>query len=172
MLDEEKYNLALAYATRMHEGQRRMGGDDYITHPIAVAELLRARGYTIEYQITALFHDLLEDTEAEEDEILSLGGEEVLSAVRALTKCPGYDTAEYISAIRKNKIAFRVKAMDRLHNLRSAVVAPDSFKSRYIVETVRFYMDFSPEISDAVLTLGKSADSLSDEAREALKTLE
>ena len=47
-----------------------VGGDDYITHPIAVCEIVKAQGYDEDCQIAALFHDLLEDTDATEAEIL------------------------------------------------------------------------------------------------------
>ena len=65
----KRYEAALAFATRKHAGQKRIGGDDYITHPVAVAEMVRAWGYPVSYQITALFHDLLEDTDATEEQI-------------------------------------------------------------------------------------------------------
>ena len=50
------------------------------------SDILKKEGYDIEYQIVALFHDLLEDTDATEDEIRSIAGEEVLQAVKLLTK--------------------------------------------------------------------------------------
>ena len=59
------------FAKEKHGTQKRIGGDPYITHPVAVADILKKEGYDIEYQIVALFHDLLEDTDATEDEIRS-----------------------------------------------------------------------------------------------------
>ena len=165
MRDEKDiYRKALAFATEKHKGQFRVGGDAYITHPVTVAEYVRDMGYGIDYQITALFHDLLEDTDASEDEIKDLGGETVLEAVRLLTKDKGYVMAEYVEAIQKNEIAKVVKAADRLHNLRSAVVTDEDFKRRYILETVDWYLGFSPEIPKAVKalagTLGKPLTEL------------
>ena len=60
MCDSEKVKHALTFATTKHKGQKRIGGDEYITHPIAVCEIVKAQGYGEDYQITALFHDLLD----------------------------------------------------------------------------------------------------------------
>lgn len=159
MIDEERLNNALSFATEKHKGQFRVGGDEYITHPMAVAEIVKEQGYGIDVQITALFHDLLEDTDATESEILKLGNEEILKAVKLLTKKKGYNMAEYVAGIRQNKIAFAVKAADRLHNLRCAFVTNTEFKRKYILETVDWYLDFSPEIPKAVKALAESLDT-------------
>ena len=82
----ESYKLALEFAKAKHKGQKRIGGDDYITHPIAVSEIVKNQGFDEIYQIAALFHDLLEDTDATEDEILKYGNQQILEAVKLLTK--------------------------------------------------------------------------------------
>ena len=156
MEGSERLQLALGFAKEKHKGQKRIGGDDYITHPIAVLELVRNGGFDESYQIAALFHDLLEDTDATEEEILKYGSLEILEAVKLLTKEKGYKMAEYIDAIKKNPIAFSVKAADRLHNLKCASVTDEEFKRKYILETVDWYMGFSPEIRKAVKELAES----------------
>ena len=150
---------ALDFATEKHKGQKRIGGEDYITHPIAVCKMVKEKGYGEDYQITALFHDLLEDTSATEEEILQYGNEEILTAVKLLTKQKGYDMQQYVSAIKNNKIAFVVKGADRLHNLQSALVTSVEFKRRYILETVDWYLDFSLEIKKALKELVNSLDT-------------
>ena len=89
MNDSESLQLALEFAKEKHKGQKRIGGDDYITHPIAVCEIVRGQGLDERYQITALFHDLLEDTDATEEDILKYGSPEILKAVKLLTKEKG-----------------------------------------------------------------------------------
>jgi len=150
------YNKALEYAEEKHRGQLRIGGLPYISHPVAVAEILRDKGYDNEYQITALFHDLLEDTDATEEEILALSNKRVLKAVKLLTKKKGYDIAEYIRGIKSNPLAMAVKAADRLHNLRCAILASEGFKKKYIKESNEWYLDFDPEIREAVKSLEES----------------
>ncbi len=148
-----RLSMAMAFAEEKHKGQFRRGGAAYITHPVAVSAMLRDWGYDEDTQIAGLFHDLLEDTDATEEEILRMGGESVLEAVKLLTKQEGYIMAEYIAAIRENPMAYRVKGADRLHNLQCAVVADCAFRRRYVEETLAWYMDFHPEIPLAVKKL-------------------
>ena len=156
MSDKERLKCALQFAAEKHKGQFRKGGDEYITHPMAVAEIVKNNGYGTDYQIAALFHDLLEDTDASEEEIKEYGNEIILNTVKLLTKEKGYNMADYIERIRNNKMAFVIKAADRLHNLMSAVEADEDFRRRYIQETREWYMDFSPEIHEAVKRLEES----------------
>ena len=155
----ESYKLALEFAKAKHKGQKRIGGDDYITHPIAVCEIVKSQGLDKNYQIAALFHDLLEDTDCTEEEILKYGSPEILESVKLLTKEKGYDMAEYINAIKQNPVAFAVKAADRLHNLQCAIVTDEEFKRKYILETVDWYLDFSIDIRKAVKRLAESLET-------------
>ena len=155
----ESYRLALEFAKAKHKGQKRIGGDDYITHPIAVSQIVKNQGFDEIYQIAALFHDLLEDTDATEEEILKYGNQKILEAVILLTKKKGYDMAEYVGSIKQNPIAFAVKAADRLHNLQCAIVTDEEFKRKYILETVDWYLDFSIDIRKAVKRLAESLET-------------
>ena len=66
---------------------------------------------------------------------------------------------EYIDAIKDNDLAFRVKTADRLHNLQCALVTSVEFKRKYVLETIDWYLDFSPEIKIAVKKLAESLDA-------------
>ena len=166
MTDESKYEAALRFAKLKHDGQFRKNGEPYVTHPIAVAQMLKEKGYGTDYLITGLFHDLLEDTDAKEEEIEALGGKAVLKAVKLLTKQKDYVMEEYVSGIKSDPIAFAVKSADRLHNLQSAFVASEDFRRRYIIETLEWYMDFSPEIPLAVRALAESLSSPMNETEQ------
>ena len=155
----DKVRSALDFATAKHKGQMRIGGEEYITHPIAVWQMVKEQGFGEDYQITALFHDLLEDTTATEQDILEFGNFEILTAVKLLTKQKGYDMASYVGAIKTNHIALVVKTADRLHNLQCALVADNDFKRKYVLETVDWYLDFSPEIKRAVKRLAESLNA-------------
>ena len=158
MIDKKRYENALAFAAKKHEGQFRIGGLPYITHPVAVAEIVKEKGGDTDAVITALFHDLLEDTDATEEEILFFGNKKILHSVKLLTKQSNYVMKNYVEGIRKDGTAFLVKGEDRLHNLRSAVCADTEFKRRYIYETIDWYLDFLPEIPSAVKELAQTLD--------------
>lgn len=151
-----KIRDALDFATKKHAGQFRIGGEPYITHPIAVADIVKEKGGDTDAIITALFHDLLEDTDATEQEIAKYGGEKVLHSVKLLTKPKNYIMKDYIAGIKSDKIAFLVKGADRLHNLRSAISTDIDFKKRYIDETKEWYLDFMAEIPIALEELEKT----------------
>ncbi|MER2114262.1 MAG: HD domain-containing protein [Solibacillus isronensis] len=155
---------AIDFTMKKHEGQFRMGGDPYYKHPIQVMNILIRKGITkTAYLLTALFHDLLEDTDATDKEILDLGNKRVLNAVKLLTKTEGYDMHTYIEGIKSNLMARMIKLADRLHNLLSAVVANKKFQLRYIKETERYYLDlakgtvFEDDINNALNALKRIA---------------
>ncbi len=153
-----RYERALEYAREKHKNQYRIGGAAYITHPVGVADIVRQQGYSEDYQIAALFHDLLEDTNATEEEILCYGNKEILEAVKAVTKPKGYVMETYIEGICANEMARVIKAADRLHNLQSAKLTDNEFKRKYVVETINWYLDFHEDISKALDELIESME--------------
>ncbi len=104
-------------ARKAHAGQyRRDGHTPYINHPAAVARKLS--GESAEVIATAWLHDVLEDT-AETAETLRAAGvpDSVINAVEVLTKSKDVSYDEYLSGVRQNWIARKVKVADMLHNL-------------------------------------------------------
>ena len=93
-------------------------------------------------------------------EIVEIGGEDVLKAVKLVTKEKEYCMETYIAGIKTNSMAYAVKGADRLHNLQSAFCANEKFRKKYIRETLDWYMKFRPEIPEVVAEL---IESLSDD---------
>lgn len=151
---------AILYSVKKHKNQKRVGGDPYITHPISVALILESKGFSQDYLVAAIFHDLLEDTNATEEEILMISSAEILQAVKLVTKETGYNMPNYMMRIRNNKMAHMVKLADRLDNLRGAILTNKSFQKRYAEETKQYYLDLA---KDTVFE---------DEIKQALKELE
>ena len=139
-MDLEK---AIEFMKQKHGNQKRKQGTPYYTHPLAVAKLLKDKGFQVEYQIAGLFHDLLEDTDASYDEITFFSNEAVLEAVRLVTKTDGYVMSEYVGNIKQNEMARMVKLADRIHNLSESPNASRAFQAKYIKETQDWYVDLA-----------------------------
>lgn len=136
-------NEAIDFMKKKHERQKRKQGTPYYTHPLAVYNLLKEKGYNNEYLFVALFHDLLEDTNTTYNDILKLTDQKIADSVLLLTKQNGYIMEDYISNIKKNEIARIVKIADRIHNLQESIYADNSFQERYILETEKYFIDLA-----------------------------
>ena len=116
MNKEEKLAKAIAFAAKKHANQKRKDGTPYIFHPLTVAELLKRYGYDIDYQVAGVLHDVLEDTDATDEEVKAFG-EDVYKAVKLVTRPKGADEAEYVKNILANRMAAAVKNADKIHNM-------------------------------------------------------
>lgn len=126
-----------------HGNQKRKQGTPYYLHPLAVAKMLKEKGFSEDYQVAGLFHDLMEDTEVTYEEIKNISNENIVEAVKLLTKTKGYVMSEYIGNIEKNDIAKMVKLADRIHNLSEAIFASKEFQKKYIKETEEWFINLA-----------------------------
>ena len=108
-------------ATAHHEGQYRRGGEPYITHPLAVAYMLRQAGFPKSFQKAAVLHDIIEDTACTEDDLRREGFDEnkVVKIVSILSKEPWESYEVYEQRVLESYTASQVKARDLIHNLAS-----------------------------------------------------
>ena len=162
----EAYNLARDY----HQGQKRRSGEAYITHPIAVVQILASWDVDIETLLAGILHDTIEDTEATRDEITKLFGDSVTDLVDGVTKIghlriqPNAIAETSTENIRKLLIAMSrdirviiVKLADRLHNMRTIKYLPASKQQRIAQET----LDVFAPIADR-LAMGELKAELED----------
>lgn len=105
---------AIALAAKKHAGQLDKADQPYIFHPLR----LMLKFKTIELQIVAVLHDILEDTDTTVVDLISLGFDQnVIDAVKALTKLPNENRIEAAYRAVKNPLARAVKLADVADNM-------------------------------------------------------
>jgi (p)ppGpp synthase/HD superfamily hydrolase len=130
-LDIEAVRRAFEFSARAHRGQKRLSGEDYISHAVAVARILVELQMDTTTVIAALLHDVVEDADVAIDEIREGFGAEVAGIVDGLTKISTLtfrsSTEEQVENYRKLLLSIArdarviiVKLADRLHGKGSA----------------------------------------------------
>ena len=108
-----KVEFAQALAAFAHDGQTDKGGRPYIEHPMAVADKVEGE----DLKVTALLHDVLEDTRVTHDTLANLFGRRIADAVDALTRREGETYEAFIERVCQDDLARVVKLADLEHNM-------------------------------------------------------
>ncbi len=148
--DEALLDRAYVYAMRMHGAQLRASGDPYFAHPIEVAGILTEYRMDTATIVTALLHDVIEDTGATRPDVAEMFGDEIAELVEGVTKLSKLElTAEherqaenlrkFILAISKDVRVLIVKLADRLHNMRTLHFLRPDKRERIARETLDIY---------------------------------
>jgi len=148
--DEALINKAYVYAMKMHGSQLRASGDPYFAHPIQVAGILTDYKLDTATIVTALLHDVVEDTSATRDDIAAMFGEEVAELVEGVTKLSRLELQaehtrqaenlrKFILAISRDVRVLLVKLADRLHNMRTLQYVKPEKRERISRETLEVY---------------------------------
>ncbi len=148
--DVERIAEAYRFSGAAHAGQRRQSGEPYISHPLAVAEILA--GWHLDGQAlqAALLHDVMEDTAVTKEEISDTFGKPVADLVDGVSKL---DKIEFQSAEQAQAENFRkmllamardvrvilIKLADRLHNMRTLAAVAPAKRRRVARETMEIY---------------------------------
>jgi guanosine-3',5'-bis(diphosphate) 3'-pyrophosphohydrolase len=138
---------AYQFAAQAHDGQTRKSGDPYVTHPLAVAQIIAELKLDVASVCAGLLHDCVEDTSATVDQLGELFGKEIAFLVDGVTKLGKlpYSTREEQQAenFRKMLLAMArdirvilVKLCDRLDNMRSLHHLPPEKQERIASETM------------------------------------
>jgi guanosine-3',5'-bis(diphosphate) 3'-pyrophosphohydrolase len=146
--DVDTIERAYKVAEVAHRGQERKSGEPYITHPVAVAQILADLGIGSKTIAAALLHDTVEDTEYTLDMVRKDFGDEIAMLVDGVTKLDKlkYGDSAQAETVRKMVVAMSkdirvlvIKLADRLHNARTwGFVSSDSAK-RKAQETLEIY---------------------------------
>ncbi len=141
---------AYEFGASAHEGQRRMSGEPYIFHPVAVARILAGMRLDRDTIVAALLHDVIEDTPTAKEQIAEAFGDEVallVDGVSKLTQINAKSKAEaQAESFRKMMLAMvedirviLIKLADRLHNMRTLGVMRAEKRRRIARETLDIY---------------------------------
>lgn len=149
-LDEKKeIRLAFEFALAFHGSQRRKSGEPYITHPLEVARIcFEEMGLGYKSVISAILHDVVEDTPATIEMVLQKFGPRISKIVDGLTKLDGLYNVESPQAENFKKVlstlvddvrVVLIKMADRLHNLRTIDGMPKHKQLKIAAETSYIY---------------------------------
>ncbi len=147
----ELIKRAFLFAKQAHDGVRRLSGEPYILHPIAVAQIVvKEIGLGSTSVCAALLHDVVEDTEYTVEDIQGLFGDKIAHIVDGLTKISGGvfgdQASEQAENFRKLLLTMSddirvvlIKIADRLHNMRTLSAQPKDKQYKIAGETLYIY---------------------------------
>lgn len=140
---------AYNFAHHAHEGQKRLTGEPYFTHPVFVAEFLSKLCFDDKTIAAALLHDVCEDTKYNLNDIRENFGSEVAKLVSGVTKLKGlknYGEARDVENLRKMFLAIAedlrvaiIRLADRLHNVKTLYVFSPEKTKRIAAQTIQIY---------------------------------
>ena len=148
---------AYIYSARVHEGQVRLSGEPYLSHPLEVAGILADMKLDPESIAAGLLHDVIEDTSATSQEIKELFGPEILHIVSGVSKLSGLSfgssRARQAESIRKMFLAMAddirvilIKLADRVHNMRTLQFHSPDKRKEIAQETLDIYAPISARL--------------------------
>ena len=149
-IDRTKVERAFEFSCERHADQVRRSGDEFITHPVGVAQICASMRLDTETLCAALLHDTVEDTTASLEEIRAGFGDEIAQLVDGVTKLTGmtFESRDERQAenYRKMMVAMAtdvrvilIKLADRLHNMRTLGALPKQKQTLKSHETLEIY---------------------------------
>jgi guanosine-3',5'-bis(diphosphate) 3'-pyrophosphohydrolase len=146
----DRVREAYEFGAQAHEGQKRLSGEPYIAHPVAVADILADLHMDAQTIVAAILHDVIEDTATAKGEIAERFGAEVAELVDGVSKL---DQIQFRSRAEAQAESFRkmllamvrdirvvmVKLADRTHNMRTLGSVPPAKRRTVARETLEIY---------------------------------
>ena len=183
ILDNPRYNeddktligRAFEFALRGHEGQKRLSGEDYVTHPLSVALFLSDLHLDAQTICAGILHDILEDTAATPTELEKEFGKEISFLVQGVTKLGKLEYSEkpqlkrvgpkeHFDSLKRMFLAMAedvrvilIKLADRYHNMTTLKFLPKDDQKKIASETLEIYAPIA-----ARLGMGKIKGQLED----------
>ena len=150
-MDNAIFQKALDFANLAHTGQKRLSGQPYITHPLAVAQTLQNWQLDDTAVVAGLLHDTVEDGGATHEDLIKEFGPEVATIVDGVTNITkihlkGSTDEEFVENLRKMLLVMAqdlrvvlVKLADRLHNMQTLQYLPKISQLENARETLEIY---------------------------------
>ncbi len=159
---------AYEFSARVHEGQKRLSGDPYISHPLEVVSILADLRLDLVCLVAGMLHDVVEDTSTSSERLEKEFGSEVARIVEGVTKIgriqflsPEEQQAEnfrkMLLAMVDDVRVILVKLADRLHNMRTLDFLPPERRRRVSRETMEVYAPIAHRLG-----MGKLRGELED----------
>ncbi len=153
---DKNYNItkitsAYEFAADKHKDQKRESGEPYITHPIAVAQILIELGMDTDTICAALLHDVVEDTEASLEDLKKRFGADVANLVDGVTKLnqvslyskeeqQAENIRKMLLSMSKDIRVIIIKLSDRLHNMRTLAYRNEQKRRSVSLETMSIFV--------------------------------
>ncbi len=156
--DIDLVNKAYVYSARVHDGQVRLSGEPYLSHPLEVAGILSEMKLDVQSIAAGLLHDVVEDTHATEEEVYDMFGPHIghiVAGVTKLSSLPFHSSQErHAENIRKMILAMAddirvifIKLADRIHNMRTLQYHQSEKKKKEIAqETIDIYASIASRL--------------------------
>jgi len=155
---------AFLFSAEAHDGQHRLTGEPYITHPVAAAYILAEMRMDHQIIMAAILHDVIEDTPTAKKQLEGLFGKDVAALVDGVTKLTQIDFKNQAEAqaenFRKMILAMAqdirvilIKLADRLHNMRTLGAMRPEKRRRVARETLEIYAPIAQRLGMNVLRL-------------------
>ena len=153
--DLSRLEEAYHFSDAAHQGQYRKSGEPYISHPVAVAEILSQWQLDTQTLVAALLHDVLEDTTVSKEDISERFGKPVSELVDGVSKldriefqnaqdAQAENFRKMVLAMAKDIRVILIKLADRLHNMRTIYPLPEAKRRRIARETLDIYAPGAP----------------------------
>lgn len=161
--DIAELTSAIDFATENHAGQKRLSGEPYITHPLAVSGILVEWGMDIDSVIAGVLHDTIEDTSLTIDDLEALFGRDVAFLVDGVSKIgkarsgmrnlTSYlpstkdNLTRLLIAVGQDVRVIIIKLADRLHNMRTLQYQPHAKQVKISRETIEIFAPIADRLN-------------------------
>lgn len=142
---QEDYDNSKNFMLKKFEGMKRLSGEPLSSHSLEMADILKESGYGLDYQIVALLHDVLEDSDANIYDLYNLGlDQRIIIGIIKLTRTEKMSLEDSLLGASKNNYAKLIKGVDRYQNAKSTSITTNTkeFIIDFIYKTMRYYYPY------------------------------